>query len=212
MKIISSLIATAFLVICVCMFLIFKNGVSIRTAPIIKPSPVGADLSNISQGIFLRLFPDLQQSRYVIWNISQNSEEVQKTLSLLKSRIENEMHLKITYIFDGSKATAQEIESCTQPCWIFFQEDAVNELSKNDWLESKIAPQTGGYFIISWVPFVRNLEVSQTCIEEKRLDLECLKHVSVHEVKKYMKDSTQRYFFMRKYLDHDYFLFVEKPH
>jgi hypothetical protein len=209
MKTITGILSLGFLIIIACLVYLLKSGVSIRTAPIIKPSPVSQDFVNVPQGIFLRLFPDIQQSHYILWSVSQNSAEVQKTLSVMKERAEHDLGLPVNFIYDGPKATAAEVKACARPCWILFPEDQANELKPNAWIDANIKPLGREYFTLSWSGFRRDVVVPDSCVKEKRLDLECLKVLSIHEVSRKMKERDQRYFFMRKYLDRDYFLFVE---
>jgi hypothetical protein len=209
MKSIFSILGIGFLIIIACLVYLFKSGVSIRSQPIIKPSVVSQDFVNVPQGAFLRLFPDIQQSHYILWSVSQNSGEVQKTLSVMKERTEQDLHQTVQFIYDGNKATAEEVKNCARPCWILFPPDEANELKPNAWIDTHLAPLNRAYVTLSWIDFKRDVSVPDSCIKEKRLDLECLKVLSVHEVERKMKERDQRYFFMRKYLDRDYFLFVE---
>lgn len=209
MKILGGLLAVAFTIVVACMIFLQQSGVSLRTAPIIKPSAINADFTNIAQGTFLRLFPDIQQSHYILWGVSQNSGEVQKTLSLLKEKTEQELKSPVHFIYDGPHATPEEIRLCPRPCWILMPPDQAHELTASPWIHSHLKPLDRAYFSITWIPFDRDVEVPDFCQEEKRLDLECLKWVSVREVQRKLKETSSRYFFMRKYLDHDYFLFVE---
>jgi hypothetical protein len=61
------------------------------------------------------------------------------------------------------------------------------------------------------VPFYNNELVPDLCENQKRLTIDCLIPLSVRDVKKKIKDPTQLYFFLRKYNDRDYFLFVQQP-
>lgn len=211
MKTIISLLSLGFVIIIACLVYLLNSGVSIRTAPIIKPSVVSPDFTNVPQGLFLRLFPDIQQSHYILWSVSQNSAEVQQTLSIIKERAEKELHLPVRFIYDGPNATLEQVQACARPCWILFPEDQANELKNNDWINTRLKPLERPYFTISWIGFHRNVTVPESCVQEKRLDLECLKVVSIQEVQRKMKEENARYFFMRKYLDRDYFLFLEDP-
>lgn len=210
MKVITSIITIAVIIITVGVLYIIKSGVSIRTAPIIKPSVISANFNNVPEGLFLRLFPDFQQSHYVLFGIPQNSSEVQQTLLILKHRYEQEFKSQVHFIFDGLNASADEIRNCLKPCWIYLPENSAHGLATNEWLNQKIIPLNKIFFSLTWVYFSRTASVPEHCLSEKRLDFDCLKTVSVNEVIRKMKDSQSRYFFVRKYLDNDYFLFVEK--
>lgn len=211
MKTLIALLSLGFLIIIACLVYLLNSGVSIRTAPIIKPSVISQDFVNVPHGVFLRLFPDIQQSHYILWGVSQNSAEVQKMLSVIKERAEKELGVPVQFIYDGLRATPEEVKNCARPCWILFAQDQVHELHRNEWIENTLRPLNRPYFTLSWVDYQRDVMVPELCVREKRLDLECLKMVSIKEVRRKMKEPQSRYFFMRKYLDRDYFLFVEAP-
>lgn len=209
MKTIIAILTVCFALITALIIYITRAGVSIRTAPIIKPSAVSQDFHNVPLGIFLRLFPDFQQADYVLFGFPQDSLEAQTTLKLLKDRYEKEFKTEVKLLIGTEPTTLAMIQQCTKPCWILLPEAEANELSANTWIQSNIHPTNRPYFTLTWIPFQRNVTVSEACEKEKRLDLSCLKTVSVKEVERKMKDSNARYFFMRKYLDRDYFLFIE---
>lgn len=211
MKTITSLLAVCFLLITGSIIYIIRSGVSIRTAPIIKPSVISRDFRNVPQGLFLRLFPDFQQADYVLWGGSQNSGEVQTTLALAKEHYEREFKRPVNFIYEGEKAHLEAVANCPKPCWILLPENKAHELTPNAWVQTNLLPLHKTYFTLTWVNFKKNISVPAECTQEKRLDLPCLISVSVREVGRKMPDPQQRYFFMRKYLDSDYFLFVEEP-
>lgn len=208
MKVISAILGLAFVIIAVCMFILIQRGVSLRTAPIIKHSILAEDEMNIATGVVLRLFPDFQQSDFVIWNLDQNSALVQKNLGIIKNRLEKELKKPISIIYDGLAASAEELKECVSPCWIYFKPDSVHKFDKNPFLTDiqKLSPH---FITISWNEFERDMTFTDECLHEQRLSLECIKEASVNEVRRKLKEPG-RYFFMRKYLDQDYFLFVEK--
>lgn len=211
MKTITTILTFGFLIITACIIYIIKSGVSIRTAPIIKPSIISQNFENVPQGLFLRLFPDIQQAHYIIWGVSQNSNEVQKTLAIMKERYEHELKTPVQFIYNSINLSKEDIEKCKKPCWIYLPEDAANELKPNIWIQQNIRSLGREYFTLTWIPFNRNPEIPDYCLKEKRLDLECLKVISIKEVKQKMPENQKRYFFVRKYMDRDYFLFIENP-
>ncbi|MNT70179.1 hypothetical protein D3C72_2085370 [compost metagenome] len=52
--------------------------------------------------------------------------------------------------------------------------------------------------------------MTQECDAQQRLHLDCLVPVSIREVQKKIKDPSKLHFFLRKYNERDYFLFVQK--
>lgn len=209
MKTIAGILTVCFVLITASIIYIIRSGVSIRTAPIIKPSAISADFHNVPNGVFLRLFPDFQQADYVLWGLPANSTEAQTTLQLLKERHEKEFKNSVTVLSYEELASPSQIQNCSKPCWILLPENQAHELHSNSWAHDHLKQTQKNYFTVTWIKFIRTVEVSEKCKNEKRLDLECLKSVSVREVLRKMKDPEARYFFMRKYLDRDYFLFIE---
>lgn len=209
MKTIIAILTVCFTLITALIIYITRAGVSIRTAPIIKPSAVSKDFHNVPLGIFLRLFPEFQQADYVLFGFPQNSSEARTTLHLLKERYEKEFKIEVKILVGTETKSLALVQNCLKPCWIILPEAEANELSLNAWIQTNIHPTKRSYFTLTWIPFQRQITVSELCKKEKRLDLECLKAVSIKEVERKMKDINARYFFMRKYLDRDYFLFIE---
>lgn len=208
MKTIFSILGIAFVVIAVCMTLLVQKGVSLRTAPIIKQSLLAEDEMNIATGIVLRLYPDFQQAEYIVWNLDQNSSLIQKNMGVIKNRLEKELKKDITVIYDGENITPERLSRCAKPCWIFFKENTAHVFDEHP-IFKQIAPLSSYYFTISWSDFKRDLPMSESCIKEQRLTQDCIKEVSVNEVRRKLKEAG-RYFFMRKYQDHDYFFYLEK--
>lgn len=212
MKNIVALLAICFVIIIGTIVYLIGTGVSIRTAPIIKPSFVGLNFHNVSQGLFLRLFPDFQQSEYVLWGADQKSSEFKTILHDLQKRYEQQFKTSVHILEISPDFNQNSLADCAKPCWILLPIHQAHELVRNNWIEDKRNFLNNNYVTITWVQFDRNNSVPPACIAEKRLDFECLKSVSVQEVERKLVDKSQRYFFMRKYKDRDYFLFVEGPH
>lgn len=187
-----------------------RGGVSIRSAPIIGASPQGQEYKNIASSVLNRLFPDFQMSNYVVIGSPLNLKMGPQIINDMRMLYEEQFKKVVTLISDDGTLTEDAIKKCSQPCWILTSEDQANELT----IENKI-PQilnkTEGvkHFSITLIPFEKIPEPSQDCIAEKRLDLKCLIDLSLHEVRKKFKDPAESYFFMRKYQDDDYFLFIQ---
>ncbi len=212
MKIIGSILVFCCVVISICIFFIVRSGVSLHPAPYIKPSVISADSHNIAKGIFVRLFPDLQKSHYVLWGISMKSAEEQKAFEGVKDRYEDESKMTVTVISNPEVVSTETVRDCPQPCWIILPEDKAHELAPNVWIQQNIAPLSAEYITITWVDFERSPMVPDNCEHMKYLDFTCIKAVAVNAVERKMKEKDQRYFFMQKYQDRDHFLFVEKAH
>ncbi len=192
------------------MLYLVKVGVSIRTEGFIRPSIVDADFTNVSTAVFSRLFPDFQKSHYIIWGLPEYTTEDDKVVTDLKTIYEAHFKKKVTILLDPLEITKDEVENCESPCWIFLPQEQAHQLALNKWIETNVWHLKRDYITITWVDFLRHPEVPDYCIEEKHLDYKCLQLVAVREVERKFREENKRYFFMRKYQDSDFFLFVEK--
>lgn len=211
MKLIYGLFASASLVITICLFIILKNGASIRAAPLIRPTALGPNIEKLSEHLSLRLFPDLQSSHYWIWGVDPSNSEATQTIELMISNYQKQFNQTVNRLKLTDNMTPEDIFRCEKPCWIFTTPEKSNELRENNFIRTQIASTQREYRTITWMDFERIQSVPQHCVDEKLLSLECMKIVSVHDAEKKMKDTNQRYFFLKKYLDHDLFIFVQKP-
>jgi hypothetical protein len=89
-------------------------------------------------------------------------------------------------------------------------QDKANTLTPNAWIDEKIVPTQKNYLTLTVMPFNGDEMVSDFCDQQKRQTLECITPVSVREIHRKMKDPKQLYFFLRKYNERDFFLFVQK--
>jgi hypothetical protein len=219
----------AFIVIAAVMIYLVKVGVSIRPAMYIKPSPMTEGLQTVARDVSLRLFPDLQTDDYLVWGLPEASGESQQLVQLLQAEEERARGKKIT-IFPSSSpgaavANAPDLALCVSPCWILRKQDQAHELSPNRFISEQLRPlvEKNGkhYFTLTVIPFQFGTPVPDECWGEKRLDFRCIQLVSIQaNEKKVLKDrasgaapaaNTKRYFFMNKYNEGDFFLFIETP-
>lgn len=186
------------------------DGVSIRSAPIISPSPQGADYKNIAVSVVNRLFPDFQMSGYVVIGSPVQLKAGPIILNDLKINFEKQFQKTVTLLTDDGNLNSEKISACAQPCWILTSEVSANELSVENKIP-QILDQMGSskHFHITLVPYQSVPVPSAECVAEQRLSLNCLIPLSIHSVRKKFKDSSVAYFFMRKYQDRDYFLFIQ---
>ena len=208
MKKVYYVLGSALLIISICMIVLVFKGVSLRTEPIIKPSPVDASYKNITSGILHRLFPQFQKADYVVWGINPiKLSEEQTLLSLLQNESQNQSGTQ-PQVLEWSPQTSDEvIGSCRKPCWIKVDKESASRLKNS---EGMVQLHGKNYFSLTFLTFERDMVVPLVCENEKRLDFSCILSVSVREVRKYFKKTDTRYFFLRAYNEVDYFLFIEK--
>jgi hypothetical protein len=211
MKKITVILTLSFILISACMVYLIVSGISLRSASLISPSVMSPDRHSIAKGLVIRLFPDLQNARYVLWGTLPETEESQKVLGFFIEEYAQAFQAPMHILRNAETATSEELQACEKPCLLMLPTANANELSTNEFIEKKIRPLTRDYFNITWVPFYNIELVPDICEQQKRLSMDCLIPLSVRDVKKKIKDPNQLYFFLRKYNDRDYFLFVQQP-
>jgi len=211
MKKVYYILGAALLIITVCMILLVFKGVSLRSEPIIKPSPVDAKYENITYGVIRRMFPSFQKTDYVVWGVNPSvSSEEETIFELLQNEHAAQFGAKPNVIQWSKDVPVDEIKKCVKPCWITIEKELASSLKANDALKSIQSILGTNYFSITFLEFERGMPVPQVCETEQRLDFSCILPVAVREVRKYFKQAETRYFFTRAYNEIDYFLFIEK--
>jgi hypothetical protein len=211
MKKVYYILGAALLIITICMILLVFKGVSLRSEPIIKPSPVDAKYENITYGVIRRMFPSFQKTDYVVWGINPSvSSEEETIFELLQNEHLAQFSARPQILRWTKQTSTEEIKKCLKPCWIEIQKESASSLKSNDSLKSIQAVLGSNYFSITFLEFERGMPVPQICETEQRLDFNCILPVAVREVSKYFKKADTRYFFTRAYNEIDYFLFIEK--
>lgn len=210
MKKISIILGIAFVIIIFCMLYLVRTGVSLRTEPLIKPTEISHDHRNIAEHLMLRLFPELQGNHYILWGVLPETQESQRVLSFALEEYQKMFKVPVHVIRDGVNATDEELRACQKPCWVLFPTEQANELTPNELIEKKFHALNLPYITLTWVSFDNTEKVTDECEAQQRLHLDCLIPVSIREVQKKIKDPRKLHFFLRKYNDRDYFLFVQK--
>lgn len=211
MKRVILLFTLAFVLIGVIMLTLVKSGVSLRAAPYIRPSVINSDFTSVAEAVFRRLFPDLQMADVIVFGIPTNNQEASKVVHLFRKRFETEFNKTVTILYKPrSELTEEDIFRCKKPCWVFTGALEAHQIIPNS-PKHPFIPIDTEYFTLTWLSFHRHVELSKFCEEEKRLDLQCIVPVSVKDVERKFRSKTDRYFFMRKYLEQDFFLFIEEP-
>jgi hypothetical protein len=232
MKKVVFFISFAFVVIAGVMLYLVKVGVSLRPAEYIKPSAMTDGIATVARDVSLRIFPELQTDDYLIWGLPDESgeggpaaaAEARELVELLKNEEEHARGKKISVTADVG-TPGPDVSTCASPCWILRKQDQANELSPNAFIKEKIRPRTETsdkhYFTLTVVPFEFGKPVPDECWGEKRLDFRCIQLVSIQAAQKKLPKENRggvatksgpkpRYFFMNKYNEGDFFLFIEK--
>ncbi len=208
MKKIITLLSLAFVFISACLVYLIIHGVSLRTAPLIKPSTF-ITMEEVAEKLVLRLFPDFQSSDYVLWGVLPLNAESQQLLESMQKDYEKVFHRKVSLLRNAREASPEDLRKCGAPCWLLLPREEANELKSPNFFESKILPLNRPSFNVTWMNFSPTEQPSQTCLEEKRLDLECVEKLSVRDTQKKMQ-GPGRFFFLRKYNERDFFIFIQE--
>lgn len=191
------------------MFFLVKDGISLRSAPVIRPSKMTDDPAHIAKAVAQRLFPDFQSSPILTLGTPPQSPLAQQVSTALISAYEDLYQKKIQLLSSG-QPTPTEVASCESPCWILLSPEETNELEPGLTPERLLSSGGRAWINLTLVPYDRSSEIPADCLQEKRLSLRCLIPLSIQEAKRRMRDPDARYFFMRKYNDRDFFLFFEE--
>lgn len=207
MKKITILLTLAFILISACMIYLIHNGVSIRSAALIRPSVISADGHNMANGLVIRMAQEFKNTHYVLWGIVSDSNLFDQAQTEFEKLFPA---LKVTRLQLGEQTTPEEIRACPAPCWIVTEPNGAHELAGQTPISHRTEIAEKSYFNLSVVLFSKAEPVSAECDAQKRLSFDCLKALSIREAQRKMKNPHAHYFFLRKYLDKDYFLFVQK--
>lgn len=209
MRIFVSLGVVATIIIAACMFYLIKVGVALRTQPIIKPSVIKEDDGNVARGVSQRLLPVLRETPYVLLGFGPLDGFRGPLFQKIIQESEKVLNKKIN-ILDGLSAREEELQNCEHPCWILLPVEMASDLDRNLWIETNLNEKSRRWASITILPFVRGISgMRQICKEQKKVSLDCMTEISVEEVDRKLRKNEERSFFMRAYLEKNYFLFYE---
>jgi len=204
MKFVNATLISCLVLSSAVMIYLVIDGAAMRSAGLIKPTVLDSNNKLLPKSVALRLFPDFQTSPNTIWQASpflQNQAaaivgSIHDYYKTLKAPSFPEM------IIVNSNTLAQETVSSVSSKWWVFEsanETVLNRVRQSDALTN----------IIYLTEFKRDEVVPPNCEIEKVLSRDCLKVIAIREVKKKFK-TNQRYFFMRRYNEHEFYLFIEQ--
>lgn len=195
MKITAAILSLAFLIIAGVLFSIVKRGAALKPAGVIKVAEVGSDPTFIGKQIATRLFPDFDEAKHVIWRLEDNSQFEIAYAAFANLRT----HAKPVLVDLRSNSHSD----CAESCW--YIQDLKAKLPEAI-LQQTTSEPTVEIFVQY---FDRDEKVPEMCEAEKILDIDCIRPVSVREVRRKMK-SPARQFFMQRYQKLQFYLFIER--
>ena len=204
MKSVNALLAVCLVIISAVVIYLVIDGTALRSAGVIKPTVLDSENKLLPKSVALRLFPEFQSSPNTVWLASP---KLQPKLASVVASIHNYYtSLKAPsmpeLVLINSNTQVSEITNSKNSKWWIFESE--NESVLKVIRQNEIEANT-----IYVNEFKRDEVVQEICETEKMLSRECLKVVAVREVKKKFK-TEQRYFFMRRYNDHEFYLFIEE--
>jgi hypothetical protein len=168
-----------------------RQGAALRSAGVIKPSEIGSDFDVIGRSLALRMFPEFQSSPKVIWYFHPDQESLLRIARV--AHLNLQLDPKPELIDARFLAKAPE---CSGPCWI-ISNAAIPDIEKSSVLEI-------------WTEFFdRDEPVPPKCHQQKIMEPDCVRPISIREVHRKLK-SENPHFFMRRYLEREFFLYIEK--
>lgn len=197
MKIVFTLLATALIISSGVMFFLVKKGAALRPAGVIAPSAYSSKPELIAESVALRLFPDFQSVKNVIWHIGTPEEPFASIPEVTLSKYQTNSKPELIDLRTSTEVT------CAENCWYVQTEGS----PLPEALAQKVKAEPSLEIYVQY--FDRNEVVSEVCENEKILEFKCIGQVSVREVRKKFK-TADSYFFMRRYLDSQFYLFIEK--
>ncbi len=198
MKTVSILLGAALIIITGILLTLLKSGGALKPAGVIGATEMGSDQNRIPKALALRLFPEFHRSKNVIWYFDSNNG----FHSGIPVNTYQEFQSPEKPVLVDLRENNPKV--CDEGCWYF--QDISTPLSES--IQEKIQAEPSIEIFID--TFRRDAPVPQHCETEKILDNECVKHISVREIHRKLK-SEELHFFMRRYLDSRFFLFIEEP-
>ncbi|AGH94566.1 hypothetical protein [Pseudobdellovibrio exovorus] len=214
MKKVGWLIGLGLIIITVCMGYLIKQGISLRSAPLIQPSVMDADRANVATSVIQRMHQNFEDVDYAIFGVAEKAED-QQLIRMMAEEYEKVFKAPVQFLVQNDSVTADVVAACTRPCWILTGFEKAHTLAGvNTWMQDNLISQQKPFLSLTIVDFQVGEPgddvVSDECHQQKRLSFDCLVPVSVREIKRRMKKPDQKYFFLRQYNGEDFFLFLQK--
>ncbi len=191
MKTISIIMGAAFLIVTAVLVSLVIKGGALKPAGAIKPTEIGADPSIIGKQLDLRLFPDFDAAKFVVWRV-----ESEALVNIPKTALQHYRgHQKPTLLDLRSGGD----DRCEENCWYI--------LNLNSPLPDKTKDQRTAEVFVQH--FDRNEPVPVTCETQKILTVDCMRPVSVREVRRKIR-SKAPHFFMQRYQAAQFYLYIER--
>jgi hypothetical protein len=204
MKLVYGLLSACLVLISAVIIYLVIDGTALRSAGVIKPTVYESDNKLLAKSVALRLFPEFQSSQHTVWlatgDLQDQSRAIVESIHDYYKSL-NTPTIPELYFLNSGDAESQ-VTNLTRPAWWVFQTESKGAINLIRQGGSEPAQIYMSYF-------KRDEPVPAECETEKVLTRNCLKLVAIREVKKKFR-SEKPYFFMRRYNDHEFYLFIEQ--
>jgi hypothetical protein len=197
MKTISIILGIAFLIMTAVMISLVRSGGALKPQGLIRPSVIGESRLSIGEQVAIRLFPEFQESKNSVWRIEGGANDLADIVQAALASYRGSVKPSLIDLRSGAPDT------CTENCWYLQSLEA----SLPDSVAKKLKDPSTVDIVIQ--KFDRKEEVPASCESEKILTIACMRPVSVREVRRKIKTPAP-HFFMQRYLDSEFFLFIER--
>lgn len=169
-------------------------------------------MADVSQVVFYRLFPEFQDKELLVIGTDKPSDKAKLFIANLKKQVETNNKISIKTYDDTNLLSAQgELQSCKQTCWIFTEARSTSDIAPMPSVLQLAGLEEKKRFTLTIIEFdQQDPLVLQQCEKQKRLTLECLKNLSIKEAQHKMREPNKKYFFLKQYLERDFFLFIQR--
>lgn len=181
---------------------LWRQGVSLRVATLIKPSE-WSHSTQISQALLKRLYPDLQSKKIMIV-VSQESKATE-----LVQKIGEELNQEVVQTSVGHLQKITSTSLCqAQHCLLLATtKEELSQVEKE--YQQTLSEEDSKVFRLDVIQFVRDEPFIESCNKMKRLNDECIRSLSIRDAKRKMTDPQKKYFFLKKYNHNRFYLFFE---
>ncbi len=169
-------------------------------------------MSEISQAVFYRMFPEFQTRDVFVVGVDQPSPRIQEFIDKLKAHAETYHKNKIEIFDDETLLSAKDkVANCSKTCWVKTETQSTSDIAPMPSVMQLAGLDDKNRFTLSVFEFDSFDEsVIPMCEKQKHLTLDCLKHLGIKEAQRKMRDKSKKYFFLKQYNERDFFLFLQK--
>lgn len=177
---------------------LFRSGISLRAATLIKPSELNS-VNEVTEALVVRLYPEFQSKKILL--VAPSAQTKDWAIPFLVSLRERLQKTPLA----GEIKFAISPNECEKKCVFYNPTD--NSVPEK--FQTELTKEDSSVFRLHLWEFSRNETWKPECESMQRLNEECIRAVSIRESLRKMKDPSKKYFFLKKYNHNEYYLFLE---